>query len=35
VFFDETTRSSTPMPDDFRKILQTGLMPADTEAGQK
>jgi acyl-CoA thioester hydrolase len=35
VFFDETTRSSTPMPDDFRKILQTGLMPADTEASQK
>ena len=34
VFFDETTRRSAPMPDGFREILQTGLMPADTEAVQ-
>ena len=29
VFFDESTRRSTPMPDGFREILQTGLMPED------
>lgn len=34
VFFDETTRSSTPMPDGFREILKTGLMPEDAEAGE-
>jgi len=27
VFFDEETRRSAPMPDSFRAILETGLMP--------
>ncbi len=32
VFFDEETRLSTPMPDAFRAILESGLMPDETEA---